>query len=78
MKQTQAEKWVRFEEIESPSPKTKRWNVINIRTGEMCGVIRWWGAWWKYVFFPGNDFLFDADCLRMIADFIVENKNARK
>lgn len=77
-KVTQAEKWIRFEEIESPSPKTKRWAVRNTRTGELCGEIRWWGAWWKYVFFPPPDHLFDTDCLRMIADFMEANRATRK
>jgi len=75
---TQAQKWIRFEEIESPSPKTKRWAVRNIRTGNLCGEIRWWGAWWKYCFFPADGHLYDTDCLRMIAGFIEDNKRTRK
>jgi hypothetical protein len=67
---TQAEEWIRFKQIESPSPKTYRWAVINIRTGETVGVVRWWGAWWKYCYFPIDGTLYDADCLRMISDFV--------
>jgi membrane glycosyltransferase len=75
---TQAEKWIRVEPIDSPSPKTLRWQVVNTRTGNVCGQIRWWGAWWKYCFFPQDNHLFDADCMRLIADFMEQNRAARK
>lgn len=54
----------------SASGLTKVWVVRNKRSNEDCGRIRWCGAFRKYAFYPSEGFLFDADCLRFIADFI--------
>lgn len=53
---------------ESPSGKTKRWNVTAVSGGPPLGTVRWYGPWRKYVFQPDYA-VFDADCLREIADF---------
>lgn len=47
--------------------KTSTWSVQAENGGEL-GVIGWWGAWRKYTFFPKANTLFDASCLRSIAD----------
>lgn len=61
--------------------KTRRWNVVNKRTREIVGVVKWYGGWRKYVFHAGHpamtepeDTWFDSDCLKMIAEFL-EEKN---
>lgn len=62
----------------SPSGTTKRWRVRNKRTGENIGEIKWYGAngFRGYCYFIGFDgsgwMLYDAPCMRMIADFISE------
>lgn len=53
-----------------PLPKTRRWDVINIRTQEVAGEIQWYGGFRKYVFFPEDDCFFDHDCLELIAGFL--------
>lgn len=63
------EKYIKFVERD-PLPKTRRWDVINVRTGYDIGEIQWYGGFRKYVFFPENETLFDHDCLKLIADFI--------
>lgn len=69
---TSAEKFIRFEDNgSSPTGKTRRWIVRNIRTGENCGAVKWHGAWRKYCFFPTDGFLFDSDCLVMIVDELI-------
>jgi len=72
-----AEKYIRIEEIE-PAAKTKRWRVFNIRSAETCGIIKWYGGFRKYVFFPNDGFLFDHECLQMIADFLRQQNAQRK
>ena len=67
---------------ESPSGKTKIWNVVNVIRGEYnpdhIGVVKWSGAWRKYVFECGPSY-YDWECLRLIADFIeVKTKEHRK
>lgn len=53
----------------SDSGKTKVWYVINMNNDDAIGVIKWSGAWRKYVFHTGPSF-YDWECLRLIADFI--------
>lgn len=59
------------------SGATQIWNVLNKRTGENCGQIKWHGGFRKYCFFPTNNFLFDSDCLRMISEKM-EDMNAMR
>ena len=55
----------------SPSGITRRWLVVNtIKPEDDCiGVIRWHGAWRKYVYECDSSF-YDWECMRLIADFI--------
>jgi len=61
----------------SPSGKTKIFHVVNKRDPEhdVPGVIKWSGAWRKYVYHSDLAF-YDAQCLRQIADFIESETNA--
>jgi hypothetical protein len=61
-----AKKYIRIVEI-APKPKTKVWEVRNIRTNEVCGIIKWYGGFRKYAFFPTDGFFFDMNCLQAIA-----------
>ncbi len=74
---TTAEKYIVFRERE-PLPRTRRWDVVNVRTNVVVGEIQWWGGFRKYVFFPEDEMLFDHHCLRLIADFLEEQMAARK
>lgn len=55
----------------SPSGKTHIWRVADVR-GTRIGLVKWYGAWRKYCFFPENRTLYDPSCLRELADFIVD------
>lgn len=50
---------------------TRVWNVVNImrEQEDPIGIIRWHGAWRKYVYECAESF-YDYDCLRLIADFV--------
>lgn len=54
----------------SPSGKTQHYAITNNRSGEVIGVIKWFGRWRQYVFFPGLDTVYSRGCLRDIADFL--------
>lgn len=58
-----------FNELNNEGKKTLRWEVMNTSTDEVLGVIQFRGAWRKYVFVPSQFTLYDASCLREIADF---------
>lgn len=63
-------KWITIEPASistSKSGLTRIWSVINTRTQEVCGCIRWHGAYRKYVFDPASDFIFDSACLTLIS-----------
>ncbi len=36
----------------------------------LLGTIRWFAAWRRYTFYPFSDTLFDAGCLREVADYL--------
>ena len=65
----QSDTWVEFVRIERiGKQRTNRWSVNN-RNGTSLGVIRYHGAWRRYVFFPADATLFEHTCLRDIATF---------
>lgn len=60
-------KWITIETKGfSPSGLTRIWGVLNTRTHQLCGQIRWHGAFRKYCFYPTDGFLFDSACLTLI------------
>lgn len=78
-------KWIEIDDLGwSASGMTKVWGVFNKRTGEDIGRIKWYGAngFRGYCFYPKmadyDWLLFDAACMRMIADFIDEENGKRR
>lgn len=49
--------------------KTNVWTVVNTAAGIQLGRVSFLGAWRAYVFVPNHKTLYDASCLRDIADF---------
>jgi hypothetical protein len=67
-----------FNELNNVNKKTRVWEVTAVASDEILGRISFWGAWRKYVFHAGAGTLYDASCMREIADFTeTENKNWR-
>lgn len=60
--------------IEGPSlaysGRTKSWQVWNKQIRVCLGYIKWHGAWRCYAFFPGDNTLYEHNCLWDIADFV--------
>lgn len=44
----------------------------------LLGVIKWFGRWRKYVFFPVQNTLYEETCMREISQFIVEETQAHR
>lgn len=62
-------KYLDFEHAcDSPSGKTQIWHVRSKSNGVILGAIRWHGPWRCYAFWPSGSRLFNADCLRSIAE----------
>jgi hypothetical protein len=63
-------KWIEFEEIETDAKrKTKIFEVVTKEDRFGLGIVKWYGAWRKYAFFPAEQTIFEWDCLRDIAEF---------
>lgn len=64
--------WVYTEELSPlPEAKTRRWQVRASDGGWILGIIKWYGPWRKYAFFPETNTIYEEDCLRQIAQFVV-------
>ena len=61
-------KWIRFDEL-TPCAATKRWAVVPTNGSGQVGVVKWYGPWRKYCFFPMIETVFEQVCLRDIANF---------
>ena len=66
-------KWVRFYKLDRlPGRKTDIWAVAEINAGSDVpdlGQVRFYPRWRKFAFFPFENTLYEADCLRDIAEF---------
>ena len=67
-------KYLNFSIIEK-KPKTKVVNVWSKKSREALGIIKWYGRWRQYAFFPDNNTLFNTECLNDIIIHIKELKN---
>lgn len=48
--------------------KTKYWSVCNLKSGTELGLIKWYGAWRQYCYFPSIQAVYSAGCLEDIAE----------
>jgi len=62
-------KYLEFELLEQ-KPKTKVIGVISKRHADMIGIIKWFGRWRQYAFFPGNGTIFNVECLDDIQSYM--------
>lgn len=58
--------------------KTKIFSITNIHYGEEIGVIKWYGAWHQYCFFPSPNTVYSAGCLDDVAVFMSDLMQERK
>lgn len=58
--------------------KTHSWTVRNKLSGDSLGQVYWYTAWRKYVFTPLDSLVFDASCLRELAEFCDQKTEAQK
>lgn len=64
-------------EGESPSGKTEIHSVNSRSSGAILGVIKWYGAWRQYCFFPANDTIFNRGCMEDIISYSSKLSHAR-
>ena len=50
-------------------PKTLVYTILNRKSGDKIGTVKWYANWRQYVFFPSNECIFSCGCLEDIIDF---------
>ena len=60
--------WISFELQPIVGRKTGTW-IVKTLQGARLGVVKWFGPWRQYSFFPDPDTAWERDCLRTVADF---------
>jgi len=64
-----AYKYIYFIKIEN-KPKTSVWHCLSQSSHAVLGVVKWYGPWRQYCFFPEPDTIFNVGCHKDIDDFI--------
>ncbi len=74
-------KWIEFIEVNVPNKKTKTFVVQNKDNFSVLGIIKWYGGFRQYSFYPEPNCVFEKTCMKDIIDFMealmTERKNAR-
>lgn len=74
-------KYITFSVIEGAptgNKKTASFFCRNNKSGANLGVIRWYGAWRQYCYFPAVEGIYSAGCLDDISEFIQDLMVERK
>ena len=58
--------------------KTHVWQVANKQSGDVLGLVSWYGPWRQYCFDPHEGTVYSAECLRDIATFCQERMNEHR
>lgn len=69
--------YIEFIEIPTQT-STKVWQVRSKSQQSSLGLVKWWGHWWQYCFFPERESLYSAGCLRDIAGFCEQESKKKK
>ena len=70
--------YIRFRKKQSTG-KTSVWSCRSIHHGDELGIVKWYGGWRTYCYFPTVAAIYSRGCLKDIAEFIdlllAERKN---
>ena len=62
---------------EAQPGKTSVWQCCNTKSGTSLGIVKWFGDWRQYCYFPTVQAVYSAGCLRDIADFMEQLRRER-
>ena len=57
---------------------TRRWAILTKDGAVTLGNVAWFPAWRRYTFYPNLSTIYEADCLRDLADFCSEQTLLRR
>ena len=52
--------------------KTKIYEVMSKGGAGALGLIKWFGPWRQYCFFPYQGSIWNKDCLKFVEEFLIE------
>jgi len=69
--------YISFEQV-SDTGKTTIWQCRNNNLGNHLGIIKWYGPWRQYCYFPTNQGIYSRGCMDDINGFMNQLMEARK
>jgi len=66
-----------FEKAAQQPAKTSAWECKNAKSGTVLGIVKWYGPWRRYCYFPTVQAVYSAGCLNDITHFIEQLKNEK-
>ena len=66
------------EQERRPGRRTREYRVVNVRSGDVIGAIRWYAPWRQFCFFPTADTVWSAGCLADLQDALRKADARRK
>lgn len=63
-------KWIYFKDVTPSEKKTKVFNVLTKDGDGLLGVVKWFGPWRCYSFYPEANTLYERTCLIDITKFL--------
>ncbi len=73
-------KYMEFDKV-GDTGKTEVWQITAKSSGFFLGLIKWYGSWRQYCFFPSSQCIFNVGCMNDIIKFIdilMENRKVNK
>lgn len=67
-----------FSELLEQKPKTNVYAIKTKESLETIGLLKWYGPWRTYSYFPFPDTIYEPKCMRDISDFIDRLMKERK
>ena len=58
--------------------KTTVWQCLSNRSNDCLGLVKWYGPWRQYCFFPFGETVFNVGCMNDVCDFIKRQRDERK
>lgn len=63
--------------VRGEGKKTSVWDCHNKRSDYVLGVVKWYGPWRQYCFFPQAETIFNVGCMQDVCEFIDKLMNER-
>lgn len=61
-------KYIRFK-LSEQKPKTLVYDILNNKSDDLLGQVKWYANWRQYIFYPESGCIFSVGCLVDVIDF---------